>query len=163
MHAQLIKIIAPARRATPAGLASALRADPPVRPAPISPRLERVAVAPLLDQLLQSVTMLRSAAELVVEGKPTRAAIQSLQRCLPRAARQAEAAMQGLRDLPLAQTALVIDLSQALTVLVLAADMLAHDLFTAPMNLDLYVLLRRNADRAMLSLDTLYDRLAGAN
>jgi hypothetical protein len=160
MPAQLITVIAPARRRAPRSIAPAYHDNPSIRTA--TPALEPT-VASMMDQLAQTLTILRDTVEQVLEGTSTSSTMQALQHSLTPTARQAEAAVQRLRGLSLATTARGIDLSQALTVLVLASDMLAQDRRTAPMNLALYELLRRNAERALLSLDILSSELVIAS
>jgi len=116
----------------------------------------------LLHQLVQSLTILRSAAERVLVGPATEQTAQALRMWLPPIARQAEATMQRLRALPLAKRPAWIDLSQALTVLVLAADMLGQGQLSDTTDLDTYGLIHRSTDRAMHSLEALHRQL-GAN
>jgi hypothetical protein len=159
MYAQLIRIVAPARRHM-SPIAPTRNGEQ--RPSPATQSTTTLGSTPVqlvLHQLVQSLTILQGAAEQVLQGTATGPTIQTLQRWLPPTARQAEGAMQRLRELPLAKSSLVIDLSQALTVLVLAADMLAQGQLSTATDVDLYVLLRRNAGRAMQSLDALYSQL----
>ena len=160
MPAQQITIIAPTRYRAARSLAPAHNDHSPIQMA-TAPVIE-VTVASMLEQLAQTLTTVSIDVEQVLSGTSTSATMQELQCNLIPTARQAEAAIQRLRSLALAKTALVVDLSQALTVLVLAADMLAHERRTAPMNVALYILLRRNAERALLSLDSLSSQLDSA-
>jgi hypothetical protein len=156
MPARQITIIAPARPRVSRSALPAYRDDSPT---PLAPPTPEPSVASMLDQLTQTLTTLQGSVELVLAGTSTSATTQALQASLTPMARQAEAAMVRLRDQSFAKLALVVDLSQALTVLVLAADMLAQERCSAPMNVALYVLLRRNAERALLSLATVSSQL----
>jgi len=160
MPAQQITVIAPARRRGHSSIAPAYHDNSPFQVAP--PPAPELTLASMLDQLAQSLANLQGTVEQVLEGTATESTMQTLQGSLTPTARQAEAAIQRLRGLALAKATLMIDLSQALTVLVLAADMLAHERRSAPMNVALYVLLRRNAERALISLDSLSSQLVGA-
>jgi len=109
----------------------------------------------VFQQLAQSLTMLSSEAELMLGGKASESVAQTPGMWLRPNARQAEAAMHRLRELHLAQTPAATELSQSLTVLVLVADMLVQGQLAAAGELDSYDLLRRNAERAVKSLDEL--------
>jgi hypothetical protein len=113
----------------------------------------------LFQQLAHSLAVLGGVSELVVEGKGTLPSGQALRVWLQPHARQAERAMHELRDLRLTRSPAVTELSQSLTVLVLAADMLAQGQFSGPDASSFYDLLRRNADSAMRSLAELRARL----
>jgi hypothetical protein len=113
----------------------------------------------VFQQLTQSLTVLSGAAELVLDGKTGTPDLQSLRDWLQPNARQAEAAMHQLRDLRLAKSPAATELSQCLTVLVLAADMLVQGQLTGADALTFYGLLRRNADSAIQSLDELRAQL----
>jgi hypothetical protein len=67
--------------------------------------------------------------------------------------------MHQLRDLRLTKSPALTDLSQSLTVLVLAADMLTQGQLSDADALTFYDLLRRNADSATKSLAELRDQL----
>jgi hypothetical protein len=67
--------------------------------------------------------------------------------------------MHQLRDLRLTKSPALTDLSQSLTVLVLAADMLGQGQLSGADALTFYSLLRRNADSAMKSLTELRGQL----
>jgi hypothetical protein len=158
MPAQQITVISPARRRS---YHSATPAYNDNSPTPLAPPPTPIPPIPnTLDQLAQTLTTLHDAVEQVLAGTATSAALEALQSSLTPTARQAEAAMRRLLGLPLANTALVVDLSQALTVLVLAADMLAQERRSAPMNVALYVLVQRNAERSLPNLETLSSQLA---
>jgi hypothetical protein len=113
----------------------------------------------VFQQLTQSLTVLSGAAELILEGKAAEPNIQAMRVWLQPNARQAEAAMHRLRDMRLTKSPAANELSQCLTVLVLAADMLAQGQLTGADALTFYGLLRRNADSAMQSLGELRAQL----
>ena len=124
---------------------------PPTAPAVLS-------VAQESHHLRQALTFLRNAAEQAMIG----AAIgidQSLNQEPSGPARQAEAAMKSLRALAVPATAAWIELTQALTVVVLAADMLSEGHLSPMLILDTLTLLHRNAERALHSLDAVYLQL----
>jgi hypothetical protein len=114
----------------------------------------------IFHQLSQALTVLGSAAELVLEGKDTGPAAQPLRVWLQPNARQAEAALHRLRDFRLVHLPATTDLIQSLTVLVLAADMLIQGHLSDTGARETYDLLRRNADRAMMSLQLLREHIA---
>jgi len=118
------------------------------------------AVHHVFQQLTQSLTVLTGAAELVLEGKTAEPNAQAIRVWLQPNARQAEAAMHRLRDLRLTKSAAATELSQCLTVLVLAADMLVQGQLSGADALTFYGLLRRNADAAMKSLGELRSQFA---
>jgi hypothetical protein len=113
----------------------------------------------LFQQLTQSLTVLSSTAELVLEGKAGDDAAQGLRVWLHPNARQAELSMHQLRDLRVTKSPALTDLSQSLTVLVLAADMLTQGQLSGADSLTFYGLLRRNADSAIKSLAELRGQL----
>jgi hypothetical protein len=113
----------------------------------------------LFQQLAQSLTVLSSTAELVLEGKAGDDALQGLRIWLQPNARQAELSMHQLRDLRVTRSPALTDLSQSLTVLVLAADMLTQGQLSGADSLTFYALLRRNADSAITSLAELRGQL----
>ena len=113
----------------------------------------------LFQQLTQSLTVLSGTAELVLEGKASHDALQGLRVWLHPNARQAELSMHQLRDLRLTKSPALTDLSQSLTVLVLAADMLTQGQLSGADSLTFYSLLRRNADSAITSLSELRAQL----
>jgi hypothetical protein len=135
--------------------AAALRGAGHVTPgAPSGPTLHII-----FHQLTQSLTVLSCAAELVLEGKTGEAA-QPLRVWLQPNARQAEAALHRLRSFRMTHIPATTDLIQSLTVLVLAADMLIQGQLSGAGAHETYDLLRRNADRAMKSLQALRDHIA---
>jgi hypothetical protein len=105
----------------------------------------------LFQHLTQSLTVLSGTADLVLEGTGA-APGQALRVWLHPNARQAEEAMHRLRDMRLTKSPALTELSQSLTVLVLAADMLTQGQLSGADALTFYGLLRRNADSAMKSL-----------
>lgn len=109
----------------------------------------------LFQDLAQSLAVLSGAYELLIERKRSDPTSQMVRVWLQPPARRAEAAMHQLRELHLTRSPAVTDLSQSLTVLVLAADMLAHDQFSGEEAPSFYSLLRRNAAVAMRSLSEL--------
>jgi hypothetical protein len=113
----------------------------------------------LFQQLTQSLTALSGTAELVLKGSAGGDALQGLCAWLHPNARTAEQSMHQLRDLRLTKSPALTDLSQSLTVLVLAADMLTQGQLSGADSLTFYSLLRRNADSAMNSLADLRDHL----
>lgn len=114
----------------------------------------------IFHQLTQSLTVLSSAAELVLEGRAAGPAAQPLRVWLQPNARQAEAALHRLREFHLIHIPATTDLIQSLTVLVLAADMLIQGQLSDTGAQETYELLRRNADRAMRSLQTIREHFA---
>jgi hypothetical protein len=113
----------------------------------------------LLQQLTQSLTVLSGTAELVLKGDAGGDALQGLRAWLQPNARTAELSMHQLRDMRLTKAPALTELSQSLTVLVLAADMLIQGQLSGADALTFYSLLRRNADSAMKSLAELRDQL----
>ncbi|HJZ46661.1 MAG TPA: hypothetical protein VKE41_05825 [Roseiflexaceae bacterium] len=121
---------------------------------------EGYSALPLLfQQLTQSLSVLSGTAELMLEGKDGHDALQGLRVWLHPNARQAELSMHQLRDLRLTKSPALTDLSQSLTVLVLAADMLTQGQLSGADSLMFYGLLRRNADSAITSLAQLRAQL----
>jgi hypothetical protein len=113
----------------------------------------------LFQQLTQSLTVLSGTAELVLKGSDGGDAVQGLRVWLHPNARTAELSMHQLRDMRLTKSSALTDLSQSLTVLVLAADMLTQGQLSGADALTFYSLLRRNADNAMKSLAELRTQL----
>jgi hypothetical protein len=111
-------------------------------------------------RLTQSLAVLNSAAELLTESDTPKPNLQTLRTWLQPNARQAEMAMHQLRSLRLTKTAAATELSQCLTVLVLAADMLINGQLSGDDMQETYDLLRRNSDRAMKSLVELREQIA---
>jgi len=115
-----------------------------------------LTVQQAIQQLAHALTLLRNAAEQGLSGTATGSTAQSVWQGLSPTARQAEAAMKHLRALPLPKTSAWIALTQSLTVVVLAADMLTAGQLPPALLPDSYTLLLRNAERALDSLGALY-------
>lgn len=130
-------------QASPLGVASAV--------------LHRQAV---FRQLSQALAILSNTAEMVLEGKSDSVSAQQLRLWLQPNARIAETSIQHLREMIPGQTQTLTELTQCLTVLVLAADMIAHNQLTSTTSADTYDLLQRNADRAMHNLHELRKLIA---
>jgi hypothetical protein len=113
----------------------------------------------LFQQLTQSLTVLSRTAELVLKSNDGDDTQEGLRVWLHPNARTAELSMHQLRDLRLTKSPALTDLSQSLTVLVLAADMLTQGQLSGADTLTFYSLLRRNADSAMKSLAELRGQL----
>jgi hypothetical protein len=94
--------------------------------------------------------VLSSAAELTTERQGE--AAQNILIWLQPSARQAEDALRRLRELHLPHSHALTDLVQSLTVLVLAADMIAQGQMGAEQTSESYALMRRNSERAMSCL-----------
>ncbi|GAB4123789.1 MAG: hypothetical protein Fur005_37760 [Roseiflexaceae bacterium] len=75
--------------------------------------------------------------------------------------RQAEKALHDLRSLGLTKTNLLTELTQSLTVLVLAADMLANGHLQGDLALESQGLMQRNAERSLVALKEIqqHDRI----
>jgi hypothetical protein len=101
----------------------------------------------MIRQITQSLTVLSSAAELTLENPDESA--QSIRIWLQPSARRIEEALRQLRDYYLPTTPSITDLIQSLTVLVLAADMIAQGQLSRDVEPESYDLMRRNAERAM--------------
>ena len=113
----------------------------------------------LFQQLTQSLKVLSGTAELVLKGDAGGDALQGLRIWLHPNARTAELSVHQLRSMRLTKSPALTDLSQSLTVLVLAADMLSHGQLSGADALTFYSLLRRNADSATKSLAELRNQL----
>jgi hypothetical protein len=115
-------------------------------------------IASVLLQLHQALTVLRSAPELLL-AQGTNAQISH--GWLAPSTRIAEEAMHRLREFSVTDNRLVTELSQNLTILVLAADMLAKgQLSQADIN-ECYELLRRNTHQAEKTLHELQAYVLG--
>jgi hypothetical protein len=113
----------------------------------------------IFKQLAHALTVLSSAADLMLANKQSGPTTQSLSAWLRPNARQAEEAMHRLRQLRPGTSHAMTELSQCLTILVLAADMLcAGQLSEADAN-ECYELLRRNANRAVTGLYELHAQI----
>ena len=117
----------------------------------------------LFQQLTQSLTVLSGTADLVLKDSTGGDALRGLRVWLHPNARTAELSMHQLRDLRLTKSPALTDLTQSLTVLVLAADMLAQGQLSSADALTFYSLLCRNADSAMKSLTELRSQLLPDN
>jgi len=113
----------------------------------------------LFQQLTQSLAVLSGTADLVLKGSAGDDALHRLRAWLHPNARTAELSVHQLRNLRLTKSPALTDLSQSLTVLVLAADMLTQGQLSGADALTFYSLLRRNADSAMKSLTELRGQL----
>ena len=113
----------------------------------------------LFQQLTQSLTVLSGTADLVLKDSAGGDALRGLRGWLHPNARTAELSMHQLRNLRLTKSPALTDLSQSLTVLVLAADMLTQGQLSGADEQTSYSLLRRNADSAMKSLAELRSQL----
>ena len=109
----------------------------------------------LFHRLSQSLNVLSGTCELVSPDRSAPPSSQALRVWLQPHARQAEVAMHCLRDMRLTKSPVVTELSQSLTVLVLAADMLAQGQLSGDDARAFYDLLRRNAEVATRSLGEL--------
>jgi len=106
----------------------------------------------LFQQLTQALNVLSGTAELVLKDSASSDALHGLRVWLHPNARTAELLVHQLRDMRLTKSSALTDLSQSLTVLVLAADMLTHGQLSGADAQTFYSLLRRNADSATKSL-----------
>ncbi|ABU56967.1 hypothetical protein [Roseiflexus castenholzii] len=115
----------------------------------------RAALQAIMRQLSKSLTVLASAADMIVQGRTDGIASQSFLFWLQPNARQAEDALHRLREYRLTGSPAATELIQCLTVLVLAADMIVQGQLRGDASLETYDLLHRNADRAIKSLEEL--------
>jgi hypothetical protein len=95
----------------------------------------------------------------VLDGRSSGEASQAVRVWLQPSARQAETALHKLREYRLIHIPATTELIQCLTVLVLAADMLIQGQLSGSGARETYELLRRNADRAMKSLQVLREHI----
>lgn len=116
---------------------------------------DRTDARHLFRELAQSLMVLSGACELLIAEKRADPTSQMLRIWVQPHARRAEAAMHQLRDRHPTRSPAATNLAQSLTVLVLAADMLAHDQLAGEESLPFYSLLRRNAAMALHSLSEL--------
>ncbi len=117
------------------------------------------SLALLFQQLTQSLKVLSTTAELVMKDSTGGDTLGGLRIWLQPNARTAELSVHQLRDMRLTKSPALTDLSQSLTVLVLAADMLTQGQLSGDDAQTFYSLLRRNADSAMQSLTELRGQL----
>jgi hypothetical protein len=113
----------------------------------------------IFKQLAHSLTVLSGAADLMLANKSSSAAPQGLHVWLRPNARQAEEAMHRLRELRLGPSHAMTELSQCLTILVLAADMLSAGQLSEADAHECYELLCRNANRAVSGLYELHAQI----
>ena len=113
----------------------------------------------IFKQLAHSLTVLSSAADLMLANKSSSPAPQALYIWLHPNARQAEEAMHRLRELRIGPSHAMTELSQCLTILVLAADMLSAGQLSEADAQECYELLRRNANRAVSGLYELHAQI----
>lgn len=111
----------------------------------------------IFHQLMQALEVLRNLGHLL-GGEQRERARPALQRWLQPNARAAEQAMHDLRGLRLIKSPALTDLSQSLTVLVLAADMLAEGHLSGADTLAFSDLLKRNTLGALDALDMLREQ-----
>ncbi len=114
----------------------------------------------IFKQLAHALSVLSGAADLMLANKLTSPHPQTLRVWLRPNARQAEEAMHRLRELQLGPTHAMTELSQCLTILVLAADMLSEGQLSEVDANECYELLRRNANRAVTGLYELHTQIA---
>lgn len=119
------------------------------------PVYDSTRIQTTFHQLAQALTVLSSATDLFLDKdispEDTRRVIIWLQ---PNA-RIAEEALHYLRDYDFFRREAGMELTQCLTVLILAADMIAQGQLTRDGSQDAFALVRRNAERAMRSLQEL--------
>jgi hypothetical protein len=149
----------PTPNRTPVFPAADLGAGALGQPAPGNFGAKHSSLAPLFQQLSQSLTVLSGTADLVLKGHAGNSASQGLRAWLHPNARTAELSVHQLRELRLTKSPALTELTQSLTVLVLAADMLTQGQLSGADALTFYSLLRRNADSAIKSLAELRGQL----
>ena len=113
----------------------------------------------IFNQLAHALTVLSGAADLMLANKASNPSPQGLHIWLRPNARQAEEAMHRLRELRLGPSHAMTELSQCLTILVLAADMLSAGQLSEADAHECYELLRRNANRAVSGLYELHSQI----
>jgi len=143
----------PRKQPTPAADALAPTAQP-LSSTPGGDSIEAV-----FKQLAQALAVLSGAAELTVAAKKSEPNVQSLRAWVRPNCRQAEEAMHRLRELKLGPSHAMTELSQCLTILVLAADMLSAGQLSEIDAQECYELLRRNANRAVSGLYELHAQI----
>jgi hypothetical protein len=133
-----------------------------LQPLPSDPFTDTPDDSPLrviFKQLAHSLTVLSGAADLMLANKSSSQAPQALHVWLHPNARQAEEAMHRLREMRLGPSHAMTELSQCLTILVLAADMLSAGQLSDVDAQECYELLRRNANRAVSGLYELHAQI----
>jgi hypothetical protein len=113
----------------------------------------------IFTQLTHALSVLNGAADLLLTNKQNGPNTQHLGAWLQPQARKAEDAMHRLRELHSGPSSALTDLSQCLTILVLAADMLCAGQLSELDAHECYALLHRNADRATAGLYDVYSQL----
>ncbi len=116
----------------------------------------------IFKQLAHALSVLSGAPDLMLANKTASAHPQTLRVWLSPNARQAEEAMHRLRELRLGPSHAMTELSQCLTILVLAADMLSEGQLSEADANECYELLRRNANRAVAGLYELHAQITPA-
>ena len=114
----------------------------------------------VFEQLAQALSALSNAADVMLANSQREFNTQQLAAWLRPHARAAEEAMHRLRDLHGSPSSTLTELSQCLTILVLAADMLGAGQLSASDANECYALLRRNADRAIAGLYDIHSYLS---
>jgi len=112
----------------------------------------------VFKQLAEALSVLSGAADLMIANKQNEPNTQHLGAWLRPQARSAEEAMHRLRELHSGPSSTLTELSQCLTILVLAADMLCADKLTDDDMQECSALLCRNASRAVASLHELHSQ-----
>jgi hypothetical protein len=114
-------------------------------------------------QLAQALSVLSGAADLLIAHKQNEPNTLHLGAWLRPQARSAEEAMHRLRELHSGPSSALTELSQCLTILVLAADMLCAGQLSEFDAHECYALLRRNADRAIAGLYDVHSHFGAAS
>jgi ABC-type transporter Mla subunit MlaD len=122
----------------------------------IAEKPAREAYYETLDQLASALATLHRAAN---ETDATNSA--TAWNWIQPSVRQAEKALHDLRGLGLTKTNLLTELTQSLTVLVLAADMLANGHLQGDLALESQGLMQRNAERSLIAFKEIqqHDRI----
>jgi|HigsolmetaAR201D_1030396.scaffolds.fasta_scaffold01752_3 hypothetical protein len=120
---------------------------------------QRAQFEEIFTKLAHALSVLSSAPDLMMSKSAANPHPSTMHVWLRPNARQAEEAMHQLRDMRLAPSHTLTELSQCLTILVLAADMLSEGQLSDVDANECYELLRRNADRAVSGLYELHNQL----
>jgi hypothetical protein len=107
----------------------------------------------IVSQLMLALQTMRNALEYAVEHDGSSSAELVLRRWLAPTARQIEEIIQRFSELSISKMPIGIEIIQGLTVVVLAADMLAQD--TNAIHGEVYALLERNAQRVAEDLQVI--------
>lgn len=126
---------------------------------PIGDNADENPIHAVFNQLAHALSVLSGAADLMLANTPASSNPQSIHIWLRPNARQAEEAMHKLRELRLGPSHAMTELSQCLTILVLAADMLSEGQLSDADANECYELLRRNANRAVSGLYELHAQI----